>query len=54
MDVQPICITKDIKNLSNYVNKFKHALKIFFLVGSSYSLGEYFEWKRRDELGSYK
>jgi hypothetical protein len=44
----------NIKNLSNDSNKFKHALKSFLLVGSFYSLDEYFGWSARDDLGSYK
>jgi hypothetical protein len=34
--------------------KFKQALKKFLLVGSFYSLNEFFEWKTKSELGSYK
>jgi hypothetical protein len=37
-----------------YVNKFKSSLGKFLHVGSFYSLGEYFEWKIRDDLKSYK
>jgi hypothetical protein len=47
-------LPQDIKNLLNDVNKFKQALKKFLLAGSFYSLSEYFEWKTRDDLGSYK
>jgi hypothetical protein len=43
-----------MKILSNDVNKFKYSLKKFLHVGSFYSLGEYFEWKTRDDLNSYK
>jgi hypothetical protein len=43
-----------IKILSNCVNTFKYSLKKFLHVGSFYSLGEYFEWKTRDDLSSYK
>jgi hypothetical protein len=41
------------KILSNDVNKFKYSLTKFLLVGSFYSLGEYFEWKTRSDLNSY-
>jgi hypothetical protein len=44
----------NIKSLSNDINKFKHALKKFLQVGSFYSLGEYFEWKTRDDCVPYK
>jgi hypothetical protein len=44
----------NIKSLSNNPNKFKHALRSFLLVGSFYSLDEYFGWSARDDLGSYK
>jgi hypothetical protein len=43
-----------IKILSNDVNKFKYSLTKFLHVGSFYSLGEYSEWKTRDDLTSYK
>jgi hypothetical protein len=36
------------------VNIFKYSLTKFLHVGSFYSLGEYFEWKTRDDLNSYK
>jgi hypothetical protein len=42
------------KILSNDVTTFKYSLTKFLLVGSFYSLGEYFEWKTRDDLNSYK
>jgi N-acetylglucosamine kinase-like BadF-type ATPase len=47
-------LPQDIKNLLNDVNKFKQALKKFLLAGSFYSLREYFEWKTRGDIGSYK
>jgi hypothetical protein len=46
-------LLQDIKNLLNDVNKFKLALKKFLLVGSFYSLDEYFEWRTRDDPGTY-
>jgi hypothetical protein len=47
-------LPQDIENLLNDVNKFKHALKTFLLVGSFYYLDEHFEWRIRDDLGTYK
>jgi hypothetical protein len=43
-----------IKILSDDVNTFKSSLRKFLHVCSFYSLGEYFEWKIRDDLKSYK
>jgi hypothetical protein len=40
--------------LSSDVINFKQALKKFLLLGSFYSLKEYYEWNKRDDLGSYK
>jgi hypothetical protein len=42
----------EIKAFAN--NKVKSSLRKFLLVGSFYSLGEYFDWKIRDDLKSYK
>ena len=42
----------NIKNLSWNVNKFKLALKRFLLMGSFYSLDEYFDWTSRSDLGT--
>jgi hypothetical protein len=39
--------------LSSDVINFKQALKKFLLLGSFYSLNEYYEWNVRDDLGSY-
>jgi hypothetical protein len=47
-------LPQNIKNLSSDVNKSKYALKKFLLMGSFYSLGEYFDWRTKDNLGSYK
>jgi hypothetical protein len=47
-------LPNSIKILSNDVNKFKSSLRKCLHVGSFYSLGEYFEWKIRDDLKSYK
>jgi hypothetical protein len=46
-------LSQNIKNLSSDVNKFKYALKKFLLMGSFYSLGECFDWRTKDNLGSY-
>jgi hypothetical protein len=40
------------ENFKSY--NFKQALKKFLLLGSFYSLNEYYEWNKRDDLGSYK
>jgi hypothetical protein len=49
-------LPKSIRNLSSYVTNFKQALKKFLLLllGSFYSLNEYYKWNMRDDLGSYK
>jgi hypothetical protein len=39
---------------SSDVINFKQALKQFLLLGSFYSLNEYYEWNKTDDLGSYK
>jgi hypothetical protein len=39
-----------IKQLSGDVNKFKLALKKFLLVGSYYSIEEFFEWATLGDL----
>jgi hypothetical protein len=36
------------------MNGTREALKKFLLLGSFYSLNEYYEWNKRDDLGSYK
>jgi N-acetylglucosamine kinase-like BadF-type ATPase len=46
-------LPQSTKDLSSDVN-FKQALKTFLLLGSFYSLNEYYEWNMRDDLGSYK
>jgi hypothetical protein len=46
-------LPQSIRDLSRDVN-FKQALKKFLLLGSFYSLNEYYEWNKRDNLGSYK
>jgi hypothetical protein len=45
-----------IGDLSSDVINFKQALKKFLLLllGSFYSLNEYYEWNKRNDLGSYK
>jgi hypothetical protein len=47
-------LPQSIRNLSGVVTNFKQALKKFLLLGSFYSLNEYYEWNKRDDLGSYK
>ena len=44
---------QNIKNLSWNVKKFKLAVKRFLLMGSFYSLHEYFDWISRSDLGSF-
>jgi hypothetical protein len=46
-------LPQSIRDLSSDVINFKQALKNFLLLGSFYSLNEYYEWNRRDDLGSY-
>jgi hypothetical protein len=46
-------VTQNIKKLSWKVKKFKLALKIFLLMGSFYSLDEYFEWISTSDLGTF-
>jgi hypothetical protein len=43
-----------IRNWSSDVINFKQALGKFLLLGSFNSLNEYYEWNKRDDLGSYK
>jgi hypothetical protein len=47
-------LPQSIRDLSSDVINFKQALKEFLLLGSFYSLNEYYEWNKRDDLGSYK
>jgi hypothetical protein len=44
----------NIRDLSSDVINFKQALEKFLLLGSFYSLNEYYEWNKRDDLGAYK
>jgi len=46
-------LPQNIKNLSWNVKKFKLTLKRFLLVGSFYTLEEYFDWTSRSDLGCY-
>jgi hypothetical protein len=43
----------NLKNMTNDVNKFKHALKKFLHIGSFYSLREYLDWRIMENLASY-
>jgi hypothetical protein len=45
---------QNLKNMTNDVNKFKHALKKFLHIGSFYSLQEYSDWRIMVNLVSYK
>jgi hypothetical protein len=45
-------LSQNIKNISWNVKKFKLALKRFLLMGSFYSLDEYFDWISRSDLGT--
>jgi hypothetical protein len=47
-------LPQNIRALSSDVINFKQALKKLLLLGSFYSLNEYYEWNKRDDLGSYK
>jgi hypothetical protein len=46
-------LPQNIKNLSWNVKKFKLALKRFLLMGSFYTLDEYFDWISRSDLGTF-
>jgi hypothetical protein len=46
-------LSQRIRDLSSDVINFKQALKKFLLLGSFYSLNEYYGWNMRDGLGSY-
>jgi hypothetical protein len=47
-------LPQSVGDLSDDVISFKQALKKFLLLGSFYSINEYYEWNIRDDLGSYK
>jgi len=47
-------LPQTIKNLSWNVKKFKLALKKFILMGSFYTLDEYFDWIYRSDLGTFR
>jgi hypothetical protein len=46
-------LPQNIKSLSSNVKKFKLALKRFLLMGSFYTLDEYFDWISRSDLGTF-
>jgi hypothetical protein len=46
-------LPQNIKNLSWNVKKFKLALKRCLLMGSFYSLDEYFDWISRSDIGIF-
>jgi hypothetical protein len=43
-----------IKKLISYAAVHTKCSKKFLLLGSFYSLNEYYEWNKRDDLGSCK
>jgi len=47
------CLPQKIKKLSWNVKKIKQILKKFLLIGSFYTLEEYFDWTSRSDLGTY-
>jgi len=47
------CLPQKIKKLSWNVKKFKQILNKFLLMGSFYTLEEYFDWTSRSDLGTY-
>jgi len=46
-------LPQNIKNLSWNVKKFKLVQKRFLLMGSFYTLDEYFDWISRSDLDSF-
>ena len=46
-------LPQNIKNLSWNVKKFKLTLKRFLLMGSFYTLDDYFGWISRSDLGTF-
>ena len=46
-------LPQNIKKLSRNVKKFKLTLKRFILMGSFYTLDEYFDWTSRSNLGTF-
>jgi hypothetical protein len=44
---------QNIKSLSSNVKSFKSALKRFLLMGSFYTLDEYFDWVSVRDLGTH-
>ena len=46
-------LPQNIKDLRWNVKKFKLALKRFLLIGSFYTLHEYFDWISRSGLGTF-
>jgi hypothetical protein len=47
-------VPQNFKNLSSDASKFKYTVKKVLHVGSFYSLGEYCNWRTKEDLGSYK
>jgi hypothetical protein len=46
-------LPQNSKNLSWNLQKIKITLKKFLLMGSFYSLDEYFDWNSRSDLGTF-
>ena len=46
-------LPQNIKDLSGNVRKIKLALKKFLLMGSFYTLDEYFDWISRNDLSAF-
>ena len=46
-------LPQNIKSISWNVKKFKSVLKRFLLMGSFYTLDEYFDWISRSDLDSF-
>ena len=46
-------LPQNINKLSWNVKKFKLTLKSFLLIGSFYTLDEYFDWTSRSDLGTF-
>jgi hypothetical protein len=47
-------LQQNVKDFSSDASKLKHTLRKFLHIGSFYSLGEYFDWRTREDMGSYK
>jgi hypothetical protein len=43
-------LPQNLKNMTNDVNKLKHALKKFLNIGSFYSLQKYSDWRIMENI----